>query len=52
LAVIQSIIVIFEGSAGLGKRDGLNNYQISLILKVYDILYRQILDHQPVNKSC
>ncbi|KAM5529472.1 hypothetical protein BFJ70_g17351 [Fusarium oxysporum] len=52
LAIIQSIIVIFEGSAGLGKRDGLNNYQISLILKVYDILYRQILDRQPVNKPC
>ncbi|KAH7189923.1 hypothetical protein DER44DRAFT_844905 [Fusarium oxysporum] len=33
LAVIQSIIVIFEGSAGLGKRDGLDNDQISLILK-------------------
>ncbi|KAH7210136.1 hypothetical protein DER44DRAFT_722608 [Fusarium oxysporum] len=33
LAIIQSIIVIFEGSAGLGKRDGLDNDQISLILK-------------------
>jgi hypothetical protein len=50
--MIQSIIVIFEGSAGLGKRDGLDNDQISLILKVYDILYRQILDRQPVNKPC
>lgn len=44
MAVIQSIIVIFEGSAGLGKRDGIDTDQISLILKVYDILYRQILD--------
>ncbi|KAJ9417949.1 amino acid permease-domain-containing protein [Fusarium oxysporum] len=33
LAVIQSIIVIFEGSAGLGKRDGIDTDQISLILK-------------------
>ncbi|KAH7178943.1 hypothetical protein DER46DRAFT_622476 [Fusarium sp. MPI-SDFR-AT-0072] len=33
LAIIQSVIVIFEGSAGLGKRDGLHNDQISFILK-------------------
>ncbi|KAL9564970.1 hypothetical protein ACKAV7_010884 [Fusarium commune] len=33
LAIIQSIIVIFEGSAGLGKRDGLHNDQVSLIIK-------------------
>ncbi|SPJ87936.1 related to integral membrane protein [Fusarium torulosum] len=33
LAIVQSIIVILEGSAGLGIRDGLHDDQVSLILK-------------------
>ncbi|CAJ0552393.1 Ff.00g063720.m01.CDS01 [Fusarium sp. VM40] len=33
LAIIQSIIVIFEGSAGLGIRGGLHANQVSFILK-------------------
>ncbi|KIL85461.1 hypothetical protein FAVG1_11419 [Fusarium avenaceum] len=46
LAVIQSIIVIFEGSAGLGIRHRLHADQVSLILKnqyASDILFITVI---------